>query len=239
MRRLDLATPPRLISLAARSALLGALVLAAIAPAAGAHVTAQPPELPAGEFVKVTFRAPTERDVPTTKLAVQFPPELDAVRVQPVTGWSYKITRKRLPQPREVFGEQVTEYISEIEWTRGEIGVDEFQEFPVSMRLPERGTFGEYISFPALQTYENGEVVRWIQRPETPTGNWDELEEPAAHLQLTSATPASEEPAFATQDDVDDEVGGPRTLAIIGLVLAVLALLAAGAALRRRARVTA
>jgi uncharacterized protein YcnI len=208
-----------------------AAVLALSAATADAHVTAQPPELSADEFVKVAFRAPNERDVPTVKIAVQLPPELDAVRVQPVAGWSYKVTRRKLPRPRELFGEKVTEYVARIEWSRGRIDVPELQEFPVSMKLPKRGNFGRYMVFPATQTYANGEVVRWIQIPETPAGNWDALEEPAAHALLTS----SQEPKLATEEKLDDEVGGARNWGIAGLGVGSVALaLALAVTLRRR-----
>jgi uncharacterized protein YcnI len=220
--------------LLASLAVTAAATLGVISPPAGAHVTAQPAELPADEFVRVTFRVPNERPVPTTRLEVQLPPELDSVRVQPVTGWRYKITRKKLPRPREVFGERVSEYVSKIEWTGRRIGVDEFQEFPVSVKLPKEGTFGEYIAFPALQTYSNGEVVRWIQRPETPTGSWDDLEEPAAHLRLQTA----EELDLATTTELDDDVGSNRTLTIIALVVGGIALLLGLVAAARRARRT-
>ena len=208
----------------------------AAAPAAEAHVTAQPPEQPAGAFTVVTFRAPNERPVPTTKLAIQLPPELDSVRVQPVEGWTYKITRKKLPTPRELFGDKVTEYVSTIEWTGNRIGVDEFHEFPVSMKLPDKGNFGEYMTFPALQTYRNGEVVRWIQKPETPTASFDELDEPVPHIQLIKDQENAAQPAaYVTPSQLDDEVSGPRTLAIAAIVIGAVALLLTGVALRRKA----
>lgn len=214
-----------------------AVGLAMFAPAAVAHVTAQPGELPAGEFVKVTFRTPNERGVDSTRLSVELPPELDAVKVQPVNGWSYKVTKKKLATPRKVFGETVSDYVAKVTWSKGSIKVPEFQEFPVSMKLPEKGTFGKYVVFPALQTYKNGEVVRWIEKPETETGKWDDLENPAAHLELTSAEPAAAEPKFATAADVDDETKGPRTLAIVALIVGGLGLLIgiAGVARSKRA----
>lgn len=215
-----------------------AVALAVTAQAAVAHVTAQPGELPAGEFVKVTFRTPNERGVDSTRLAVELPPELDAVKVQPVTGWTYKVTRKKLAKPRKVFGETVSDYVARVTWSKGRIEVPEFQEFPVSMKLPERGTFGKYVVFPALQSYANGEVVRWIEKPESPSGKWDDLENPAAHLELTSAEgSAAAEPKFATAADVDDETKGPRTLAIVALIVGGLGLLIgiAGVARSKRA----
>ena len=228
------------------AAALTALALGAAAPGAHAHVTAQPPEPEAGSFTRIVLRAPNERDVPTTRIAVQLPPELDSVRVQPVPGWNYRITRKELAEPREVFGQQVTDYVSQITWTGGRIRPDEFMEFPISMRMPERGTFGEWVFFPAIQSYAGGEIVRWIERPETPPGNWDDLEEPAAHVRLTAAggesattTAASGRPpaGTVTREQLDDEVSGARTLGIAGLALGVVAVALAAFAAFRRPRV--
>lgn len=223
---------------------LAILALGAAAPGASAHVTAQPPELEAGGFTRIVLRAPNERDVPTIKLAVQLPPELDSVRVQPVPGWTYKITRKKLDKPRELFGQKVTDYISQITWSGGRIRPAEFMEFPISMKLPERGTFGEYVFFPAIQTYAGGDVVRWIEKPETAEGNWDDLEEPAAHVKLTVPagveTVATDNAAdrtaagTVTRQQLDDEVSSARTPGMIGLGLGIVALALAAFAVFRR-----
>jgi uncharacterized protein len=49
-------------------------------------------------------------------------------------------------------------------WTRtskrGGIKPGQFQDFPISVQIP--GKAGDKLTFKALQTYSNGEVVRWI-----------------------------------------------------------------------------
>src|SRR5919109_1579195 len=129
-----------------------ALLLVAAMPAA-AHVTVQPNE------------------AATVKVEVQLPEELVSVSFQPAPGWNRTVERKPRSRPIEVFGEQVTDYIASVTWEGGRIGPGEFQEFGFSARTPEEPTT---LTFPALQTYEGGEVVRW-------TGPAD-AEEPAARV---------------------------------------------------------
>ena len=58
---------------------------------------------------------------------------------------------------------EVTEVVSKITWTGGTINPGEFQEFDISAgRCPRTWTRS---SFPSIQTYASGEVVRWIDEP--------------------------------------------------------------------------
>ena len=61
-----------------------------LATPALAHVTVQGPGATQGGYTKLTFRVPTERDVATTKLEVQFPADapLASASVKPHAGWT-------------------------------------------------------------------------------------------------------------------------------------------------------
>jgi periplasmic copper chaperone A len=206
---------------------LGASLAAAllIAPAAGAHVTVQPEQVVAGDFTRLDVRVPTERDnASTTKVAVQFPPGFLSVSTEPVPGWDIKITKRKLDKPVEQFGEQVTEEVGQVTFTgdgeTGVIGPGQFQDFGLSVGVPDKA--GQTLAFKAVQTYSNGEVVRWIGPPDA--------DEPAPQVKLTSA-PAEEgaaEPAAAEQApppaEADD--GGSDTLAIIALIVGIAGLAA-------------
>ena len=127
------------------------LVLAAgasliLAAAASAHVTLNPGNAPADSFSRFALRVPTEEDVPTVKVSIQLPAELEEVGFQPKEGWT-----------RTQNGRVVT-------WSGGQIGVGEFDEFGLSIHVPN--TPGETLTFPATQTYANGKVVRWIGAPD-------------------------------------------------------------------------
>ncbi|HEY8523654.1 MAG TPA: DUF1775 domain-containing protein [Acidimicrobiales bacterium] len=230
-----------------RVAAVAAGVLVVAAPMAAAHVSVNPGEAPKGGYAALTFRVPNERDdASTTEVEVNIPLEtpIANVRVQPKPGWTYRIERTELDEPIESHGEEITEVVSSITWTGGEIGASEFDEFNVSVGpLP---TDVDQIYFPSIQTYSSGEVVRWIEEP---VEGEDEPENPAPVLTLvdpeedggggSGAGGASDESAggltvenAATQDDVD----GASTLGIVGIVVGVLGLAAGGFALLRTRR---
>jgi periplasmic copper chaperone A len=219
------------------AAVAGAML--ALVPAAGAHVTMQPEQLPAGGFARMDVRVPNERDnADTTKVVVQLPPGFLSVSYEPVPGWDVKLTMRKLDKPVEQFGEQVNEEVGQIAFTGdGETGVikpGEFQDFGLSLAVPE-GKPGSKLTFKALQTYTGGEVVRWIGPPDS--------EEPAPQVELTAAeeeeasAPAAEQPATPAASEEEDDGNG---LAIAALVIAIAGLGAGLAALfvsRRRTRV--
>ena len=198
-----------------------ALVLAS---AASAHVTLQPSEAPAADFTRLDVRVPNEEaDAGTTKVEVKFPPGFIFVSTEPVPGWTAKISKRKLTKPVEVFGEEQTEEVDTVTWTgdgtAGIVKPGEFQDFGLSVGTPDKP--GKKLTFKALQTYDNGEVVRWIGPPDA--------EKPAPQVALTSASaaePAADvQPASATDDGDDD--GAPMWLAILALVVGALGLIAA------------
>jgi uncharacterized protein YcnI len=208
-------------------------VLALMAPAsAGAHVTLQPSEAAAGDFTVLDIRVPNERDDSgTTKVDVQFPPGFIFASYQPVPGWSVKVQMEKLAKPITSHGEEITEQVAQMTWTangtKEAIQPGQFLDFPVSVQIP--GEAGDTLTFKALQTYENGEVVRWIGGPDS--------EEPAPQVTVTEG---GEEHAAAAAEDheavaYDSDAGG-EVLALAALIVGVLALLVAGAALARSRR---
>lgn len=143
-------------------AAVGALAL--LAGPAFAHVSVDPGEETQGNYAKLAFRVPNESDTASTvKVKVSFPLKtpLASVRVKPHDGWEAKVTRTNLPEPVESGDFTLEEAVSSITWTAQQgvaIGPDEFDEFEVSVGpLPEE----ESMAFPAVQTYDDGEVVEW------------------------------------------------------------------------------
>jgi periplasmic copper chaperone A len=217
--------------IAAPMALLSAV---AFAPAASAHVTLQPQEVPAGAFKRLDVRVPNERDnASTKKVQVQFPPGFIFVSYEPVPGWTGKVAKEKLEKPIESHGEEHTEQVSTVTFsTKGEgIRPGQFRDFGLSVGLPDKPN--TTLTFKALQTYSNGEVVRWIG-PE-------DADEPAAQVKLTAAeggrgASQPEEEAAAPAAGGDD--GDSDTLPVIAIVVGALGLLAglAGLGAARRAR---
>ena len=156
-----------------------ALIAVIAAPAFG-HVTVQPPEGIVGSFSRFAVRVPNERDdASTTKVEVKFPP-LAFVSFEDVPGWDRSVKMQKLDEPIEAFGEELKETVGTVTWSGGEVEPGEFVEFPFSALMPgEPGEEGEEeLEFPAVQTYDSGEVVRW-------TGPAD-ADEPAAVVETVS-----------------------------------------------------
>ena len=152
------------------AALSAATLLLALAAPAWAHVTVQPTEATAGSFSRFVVRVPNERDdAATVKIEVQFPDTVTNAAFQPKQGWTRTVTMRTLDEPIEVFGEPVTEVIDTVVWEGGRVEPGEFDEFGFSVRTPDEP--GE-LRFPAVQTYDSGEEVRWVGEPdsEAPAG---------------------------------------------------------------------
>jgi periplasmic copper chaperone A len=227
-------------------AAIGTMAIAAGVVAAGpawAHVTIQPGSAAQGSFATFAIQVPNEtEDANTTQVEVEFPTEnpIPFVSVEPVPGWTIDVQRTELETPVEGEGEEITEAVSKITWSGGVIAPGEFQQFLVSAGpLPDDT---DLLEFPAVQTYDDGEVVRWIQ--ETPEGG-EEPEFPAPVLELTPSTGdehggSTDDEAAASDDHDDDDDSDSNALSIVALIAGGLGLVAGGAALvlsRRRSAV--
>jgi len=222
------------------SLVAGGALLAAATPAL-AHVTAQPAQAEQGDYAVIALRVPTESDTAgTVKLQVTLPTDtpISSVRTTPRPGWTATLTKVPLNPPVERNGRTLTEAVNTVTWTADpgtRIGPGEFADFPLSLGpLPEV----DRLVLPAVQTYDDGEVVAWDQAP-TPDGA--EPERPAPTVSLSPAAVPPGEPAAApvaaVQPSVPAAAGDPtaRWLGGAGLLLGALGLgLGAGSLLRHR-----
>lgn len=208
------------------------LALSLLVPAAAeAHVTVQPPEAPEGAYTVLDVRVPNEsEDATTTKVAVQFPPGFGDVSYQAVPGWSVEVVHQKLKQPIETDDGPITEGVKEVIFSGGRLAPGQFQDFPLSVQIP--GKAGEELTFKAVQTYDNGEVVRWIGAPES--------EHPAPRVLVLPPKEAGEATNARSASESSGSGGSSDTgLAIAALVIAVIALLLGGAAVLGSRRRTA
>jgi uncharacterized protein YcnI len=219
----------------------GALALTlGLALPALAHVTINPGTAEKGSWTKIGFRVPNERDkAATNKVEVQFPTDhpLPFVSVRPVPGWDVKLTKGKLPKPVvSDDGDKVTESVLKITWTGGKIDPGQFQEFEVSVGpLPKNV---DELTFPTIQTYSGGEVVKWADPPKA---DGSEPEHPApvlklvdaatdtagnGHPDMTSATPATTPSAAAVNETApaaaSDSDGTARVLGVLGIVVGLI-----------------
>jgi periplasmic copper chaperone A len=203
------------------SAVAAALLFASVA---AAHVTMNPEEWEAGGFARFAVRVPNEREnADTIEVTVRFPQSIISASFQPMPGWKRSIEMEPLDQPVEEEGEQITEHIASVTWSGGKIAPGEFEEFGVSFRVPE--TPGEDLVLPAIQTYSNGDVVRWIGPPDS--------EEPAPIISVTEPAEeeggqpaASPQPPAASGGAAAGEDEGTSGLAVVALIVGIAALAA-------------
>jgi uncharacterized protein YcnI len=220
------------LRLAVVAAMAATTVLAVANPAA-AHVTVNPSEATQGGFAKLTFRVPNEKDTAeTVKLEVTLPTDtpIASVSVKPVQGWTVQADKTKLDKPIKSDDGEVTEAVTKITWTAAAgsgIKAGQFQEFDISAGpLPEVAQ----VVFKTLQTYSDGDIVRWIEEP---TGG-TEPEHPAPVLKLAKKTdPATADTAIASSDTDDSSNGLPIGLGIAGLVAGLAGLVLGLLAYRR------
>jgi uncharacterized protein YcnI len=196
--------------------------LAALAPAAGAHVTVNPTSAPAGEPAILSFVVPNEEDAASTvKVEIDFDQEhpIPFVAVQPVAGWTSKVSTVQLAKPITTDDGTVTSAVSQITWTGGPLKAGEFQQFTISADPLPAGI--DTLVFKAIQTYDNGDVVRWIDV--VPKGQ-PEPEHPAPQLTLTASTPNESGSSSDTTARVLGIVG--IAVGVVGVAVAAVALLA-------------
>lgn len=218
-------------------AALASVTLVALATSALAHVTVSSPGATQGGYATVSMKVSTESDTASTiGLKLQLPTDtpLASVSVQPMPGWTFTVEEATLPTPVKTDDGEITQAPSVITWTATDGGIKpgEFDTFNISVGpLPKQDS----VTFKAIQTYSDGNVVNWVEEG---TGS-TEPEFPAPKLAIAAASgdghgdtattgAATTEPDTATAAADTDSGSG---LGITGIVLGGLGLLAGGAAL--------
>jgi uncharacterized protein YcnI len=174
--------------IASVSTVIGALVLAA--SPAWAHVEIDPASEPKGATVVFAFRVPTEEPTASTvRLDVQFPTNhpFANVLVQQKPGWTFTTQSAPLAKPITTDDGTFTSAVTEVTWvaSAGGIPPGAFDLFNVFATLP---TSTNKLTFKAVQTYSDGNVVSWI---ELPTKGAPAPDHPAPVLILTKPQPGS------------------------------------------------
>ena len=165
--------------------LAAAALVLALPAGASAHTESDVVAVPAGSEATVTLK-PTHGcgDSPTTEVAIQAP--VAGATAGEVEGWSATAADD---------GEGHTV----LEWTGGALPSAETGAFPVTFTAPD--TPGELLTFPSIQTCENGEELSWISGD--PADDY-----PAPRLLIL---PAGSE-AATTVDDVPADAPGRAQL---------------------------
>ncbi|HEY7629524.1 MAG TPA: YcnI family protein [Thermoleophilaceae bacterium] len=229
----------------------GALALPA---GAQAHVSLHPNVLPAGDFPTVNIRVPNETDnARTVRVDVKIPPGFTALDPQQVPGWNIKLLKTKLKKPIQTDDGPVTEEVSEVIFTSPKSGGTPpgyIENFPIAFSVP--GKSGDTLTFKTVQTYSNGQVVRWIGAPDAdkpaPTVNVGPEDGSTYDLAGDAGPPAGQvapkaaggsgttAAAPASTTVVKQSSGASKGLAITALIVGILGLVAGLVALLSRRR---
>jgi uncharacterized protein YcnI len=134
---------------AARAAMLLTFTLSAallFATVVSAHVTVWPRESANNANELYSVRVPTEKDVPTVAVRIEFPEGMVVSRFVPAPGWQREVEK------------DANGRITAATWRGGSLAPDEVGIFQFSARNPN--TNGS-VAFKAYQTYGDGSVVEW------------------------------------------------------------------------------
>jgi uncharacterized protein YcnI len=211
-----------------------------MAGTASAHVTVVAPGVTAGASdATITFRVPDESDsASTVGLKVQLPTDhpIAGVLVSPMPGWTAKITNTKLSTPIKTDDGDITEVVSEIDWTADAgsgIKPGYFGQFSIiGGALPDDTST---LTFKAIQIYSDKSVVSWIDQ--AAPGSTAEPEHPAPTLTLPAASASAGSSSVPTVAATPNAAATGSTSyasngkATAGLVLGVIGILLGAAAL--------
>ena len=124
-----------------------AVVLAALlVPAiAFAHAVVYPAKSPPGAYERYVLRVPNEKDVPTTRVEISFPPGVRVISFAEVQGWTLAVAR------------DTADEITSATWT-GTLLPERFVELPFVAVNPRDA---DTIVWPVFQSYADGERFAW------------------------------------------------------------------------------
>jgi periplasmic copper chaperone A len=219
----------RILRLGVVLAATGTVLALGVAPA-WAHVTVVAPGVnPGASDATITVRVPDESDrLDTTGLKLQLPTDhpIAGVLIARQPGWTAVAKQTKLATPIKTDDGDITEVVSEIDWTAaagGGIKPGFFGEFSIiAGQLPEGVS---ELTFKAVQQYSDGSTVSWIEEPAP--GSSEEPEHPAPKLTLSGA-PADASPVTVSPSNSES---ASKSAATTGIVLGALGTLLGAAAL--------
>lgn len=214
-------------------AVVGAIVtgiVVLIAAPAFAHVEIQRDGVVGADgVVATTLHVPNEAaNAGTVKVELVFPasPELTVAQPEAVSGWTATVQKS------------ASGAVQQVTWVGGPLTGNAEMQLP--LRIGDIPQGRSTVDFKALQTYNDGTVVRWIEV--TPAGG-QEPEHPAPVLTARGQQPAADDAAASTSgaDSHASGTGSPSdgglsTGAIVAIVIGIILVLALLGSVAARAR---
>lgn len=168
-----------------RAATGAALAVGLLAAPAFAHVTLDAKTAVADSTQKMILQIGHGCDgKPTTAIRVKIPEGVIAVKPMPKPGWELATVEGRYARAYDYFGTPLSEGVTEIAWTGGELPDAWYDEFAFRGRFAGLAP-GAVVHFPVVQECAGGAVHRWIEIP-APGQDAHDLEEPAPAVTIVA-----------------------------------------------------
>lgn len=175
-------------------------VLAALVVCAGstaqAHVVAQPAEGSADSYFATAFRVSHGcNGSATTAVKIAIPEGIDSIKPQAKPGWTITQSKQTLDTPRAGAHGSIREIVTEIVWRGGPLPDDQFDTFPVVMRLPAKDG---PLYFKTTQECESGSMA-WAEIPAAGQA-WNDMKQPAPVVRVQMRQQSAAVPAASSNE---------------------------------------
>jgi uncharacterized protein YcnI len=132
---------------------------------AHAHVTLEGRQAAVGSFYKAVFAVPHGcAGSATTKIRVQIPDGVIAVKPMVKPGWNVEVVKGKYATSYDFHGSKISEGAKEVVWSGGKLLDDNYDEFVISTYLAATLKPDTVLYFPTVQECEQG-GSRWIDIP--------------------------------------------------------------------------
>jgi uncharacterized protein YcnI/copper(I)-binding protein len=169
-----------------KTKLSSCVALLLVSAPAYAHVSLERPEAPRGKSYKAVLKIPHGCDgSPTHTVRVAIPEGYIGVKPMPKPGWTIKTERGAYAQSYGYYHGALSEGVTQIEWSGGELPDDYYDEFVASGFLAKELTPGAQLAFKVVQVCAKGEL-NWVEVPGDGVDAHD-LKAPAALLRIADA----------------------------------------------------
>jgi periplasmic copper chaperone A len=145
-----------------------------------AHVTLEQNQATIGTSYKAVLRVPHGCDgSATTAIRVRIPEGVLDVKPMPKPGWTVAIIRGKYSSTHSLHHAQVSEGVTEVDWSGGKLPDEYYDEFVFQSYLASDLEAGQMLYFPVVQECEKG-VHKWVEVPTAGSNH----PEPAPGLKL-------------------------------------------------------
>jgi uncharacterized protein YcnI len=148
-----------------KTLLTAAAALIAATGLAMAHSTFETGEVAANTAAKFVLRVPHGcGEEATNAVRIRIPEGVIGVRPMPKPGWELATVTGPYANSYDLFGMAVTEGVTEIHWTNGNLPSAFFDEFVFQARIDPSIPVGSQLFFPAIQDCATASEA-WIEIP--------------------------------------------------------------------------